>query len=246
LIVNGLRTHIRSGRIWSVSNFEKLTHPVIRGSLARVIVAGIVKTMSVWQVWCLIHSKTSGTAARGRHSNLTGALRIGRADQGARSPQEEAYRAGTSQAAPRIVKQAGWVDPKVAPRTRPRRPTSRSFRCSILATHLGFLTRAQHRHYVLTPRGTPSRPAGSGHRRRLAQKTDFPPVPLRYEYGAGWPLGCARLATERQAHGPKSRRRLRRLTAPTIYITDLHQCRAQYSYRFVPQWLARLCTCKPS
>jgi hypothetical protein len=47
-----------------------------------------------------------------------------------------------------------------------------------------------------TARPTPSRSAGPGHRCRLAQETDFPPDPLRYEYGAGWPLGCARLATE--------------------------------------------------
>jgi hypothetical protein len=37
-----------------------------------------------------------------------------------------------------------------------------------------------------------------------------------------------------------------RRVAPTICITYLHKRRAQYSCHFVPQRLARLCTCKPS
>jgi hypothetical protein len=67
-----------------------------------------------------------------------------------------------------------------------------------------------------TFRGDPlSRPAGSGHRRRLAQKTDFSPDPLRYEYGAGWPLGCAQSATE--IKGARHRESIHRYrTCPTF------------------------------
>jgi hypothetical protein len=69
-----------------------------------------------------------------------------------RPPKKETCKTGILRGAPRTIKQEGLVDLEVAPRTLPRRPTARSFRFSILATHLGFPTRAQHRHHALTPR----------------------------------------------------------------------------------------------
>ena len=87
-----------------------------------------------------------------------------------------------------------------------RRPTSHSFRFSIPATHLRFLTRAQHRHHALTSRDPfhPGRPA-------LAIDVDwrrrptFPRTHFVNEYGAGWPLGCARLAAEIKGPSPSGR-----------------------------------------
>jgi hypothetical protein len=138
-----------------------------------------------------------GLRSRGRHSNVTGALRIGRADYGARSPRRKDVSGWTMAGSTAYYKTGGLARPGGRP-ADPRPPAHFPFPSFLDSGDAASLPDASA---IPTPctntaRPAPSRSAGPGHRRRLAQETHFPPDPLRYEYGAGRPFCCARLATE--------------------------------------------------